>query len=67
MSKGSQDSANRVAFASGTWTENGIEYGRCHCGELCSTHDDANSPLAFCGDCGAVTCPDCREHAEHSQ
>jgi len=44
------------------WTdERGHEHGLCHfCGADCSTHPDAANPLAPCGDCGTVTCPDHR-------
>ena len=30
------------------------------CGHFCSAHPYAGNSLACCGDCGAVTCPDCR-------
>jgi hypothetical protein len=39
----------------------GSTHQPCHmCGVDCSTHGDAANPLASCGDCGGVTCPDHR-------
>lgn len=41
-----------------TWM---YEYRPCaFCGADCLTHPDAGNSLAFCGDCGAATCPDHR-------
>jgi hypothetical protein len=40
--------------------DRGHYHGICRCGHDCSTHPDAGNPLAYCGDCGEPTCPDCR-------
>jgi hypothetical protein len=34
--------------------------GLCQCRNECSTHPDASNPADYCGECGKVTCPDCR-------
>ncbi len=47
-----------------TWTdEAGILHGYCvGCGDPVSTHpDDCAGGLAYCGDCGGITCAACRE------
>ena len=48
--------------------ERGHEHRACHvCGVDCSTHPDAGSPLATCGDCGEATCPDHRDQDDPAQ
>jgi hypothetical protein len=47
----------QTPFAVYTTTEQRVV---CDCGNTCSTHPDEGNSLAYCGDCGGVTCPDCR-------
>ena len=48
--------------------DRGIEYGKCCiCAEETNTHDDANSPLGRCGDCGRITCLTHREESGASR
>lgn len=48
------------------WSDGKHEHGTCRCGNDCSTHPDAANSLDGCADCGADTCPDCRDSVNNA-
>lgn len=57
-------SFERLVEAATTWKEDGVTVGKCeNCGDRCTDHPDANDPIAWCADCGAVTCSCCTKYS----